>query len=302
MSKKNFEYPQDEITESVKGPKSSKRSIKQILKHREEEWDRVDEAEQWNENLEISLDSDQAIVIVLMGDPHLDDHGMNIRRLQEDLSYSKHPFVRYVNLGDITNNWVGRLKALWAESEVTEGEAFELAKWFLNEVRWDCVQVGNHDHWNSFFYYIEEVCNGHIVSAHEAKYRYKFPNGVEFACDFRHNFAGHSMWNPVHGASKAAQMGLTVDLIACGHKHTDAYTAVYNQHAKKLTHCCQVGSYKVYDKYAKERGFKFHNYAMAQAVVVDPTKSEDPTAFGTYFPNIASAVEFAKTLNKGGKK
>ncbi|WP_146141585.1 hypothetical protein [Pseudomonas aeruginosa] len=35
----------------------------------------------------------------------------------------------------------------------------------------------------------------------------------------RHDFAGHSMWNPAHGVMKAVQMGTWDHISVCGHKH-----------------------------------------------------------------------------------
>src|SRR3546814_1021767 len=46
--------------------------------------------------------------IIAFGDTHLDDDGANIPLLRQHLEIASRPGVYGLNIGDSTNNWVGR--------------------------------------------------------------------------------------------------------------------------------------------------------------------------------------------------
>jgi len=102
----------------------------------------------------------------------------------------------------------------------------------------------------------------------------RFPNGREFIINARHDFAGHSQWNPAHGQMKAAQMGYRDHLMISGHKHTSGYGVIKDGSTGRICHAIQVASYKLYDSYAKERGFRDQTLSPACMTILDPDLDE----------------------------
>lgn len=115
---------------------------------------------------------------------------------------------------------------------------------------------------------------GALYEATEARIGLKFPNGREVVINARHDFAGGSMWNPTHGPMKAAQMGVRDDVVICGHKHKSGYSPLKDPETGKVMHCLQVASYKRYDRYAREKGFRDQSLSPCVVTVIDPDATE----------------------------
>lgn len=110
-----------------------------------------------------------------------------------------------------------------------------------------------------------------LYESSEARMQIAFGGtGRSFTINARHDFKGHSQWNPTHGVAKAAQMGLRDDILICGHKHTSGYLPLRDPSEDRICHCLQVASYKVYDRYAREKGFRDQSFSPCVLTVVDP--------------------------------
>lgn len=75
-------------------------------------------------------------------------------------------------------------------------------------------------------------------------------------------------------AAKALQMGVRDHIAICGHKHVSGYGVIKDQSDGKVCHAIQVASYKVYDRYAKERGFRDQHISPCAVTVIDPDATE----------------------------
>lgn len=74
------------------------------------------EARRW---MEIKIKGNQPIGVCFMGDPHIDNNGCNWPLLKRDIAILKDtPGMYAINLGDATDNWIGRLVRLYADQEV----------------------------------------------------------------------------------------------------------------------------------------------------------------------------------------
>lgn len=103
----------------------------------------------------------------------------------------------------------------------------------------------------------------------------RFPNGREVRVNARHDFAGNSQYNPAHGVMKAVQFGLRDHVTIAGHKHTSGYGVIKDPTTGAVCHAIQVASYKVYDRYAIERGFRDQHISPCAVTVINPNaKSE----------------------------
>lgn len=67
-----------------------------------------------------------------LGDPHVDDSGCDWPELLRVLEIiGKTPGMVGANIGDHTNNWVGRLQKLWGKQHTTVREAHRIGRWVL---------------------------------------------------------------------------------------------------------------------------------------------------------------------------
>lgn len=106
------------------------------------------DASQWQR---IRVDEKLPIAVVHFGDCHLDDPGCNLPLLRKHVDLVRRTEGCYaLNVGDYTNNWVGRLARLFANQDLGQSSARRLAEWLLVSDyglngHWLAVVLGNHD-------------------------------------------------------------------------------------------------------------------------------------------------------------
>jgi hypothetical protein len=89
------------------------------------------DARRW---MEIKVKSNKPIGVCFMGDPHIDNNGCNWPLLRRDIKILEDtPGLYAVNIGDLTDNWVGRLVRLYADQEMSKKQAWKLAKYLLKD-------------------------------------------------------------------------------------------------------------------------------------------------------------------------
>jgi hypothetical protein len=199
-------------------------------------------------------------------------------------------------VGDTTNNWVGRLARLYANQSTSAAQAWKLAEWFISRTRWLYMVGGNHDAWSGSADPIKWIARQQdtLYQSSECRIGLRFPSGREVIVNARHDFAGHSMWNPAHGQMKAAQMGHRDHLMISGHKHTSGYGVIKDPSSGRICHAVQVASYKLYDSYAKERGFRDQTLSPACLTVINPDLAEDHPDMIKLFWDPMEGVEYLK--------
>jgi len=224
----------------------------------------------------VKVKLDGPIGILHFGDPHVDDDGTDLETLRRHSDLTKQEGVWGANVGDTTNNWVGRLARLYANQGTTAAQAWKLAEWFIARTRWLYMVGGNHDAWSGSADPIKWIArqSDALYQPTECRVGLRFPNNREFIINARHDFAGHSQWNPAHGQMKAAQMGYRDHLMISGHKHTSGYGVIKDGSTGRICHAIQVASYKLYDSYAKERGFRDQTLSPACMTILDPDLDE----------------------------
>jgi hypothetical protein len=70
---------------------------------------------------------------------------------------------------------------------------------------------------------------------------------------------------------KAAIMGTRDHIYVAGHKHESAYSVLKDPITDITMHALKVASYKVYDRYAKERGFRDNAFSPCALVTINPS-------------------------------
>lgn len=250
--------------------------VTELIERRKAQFARKSEHEQHARLIPVRIRIDGPVGILHFGDPHVDDDGTDIAQIERHkqlVSDTEGLFA--ANVGDTTNNWIGRLARLYAQQSTTAEDAWMLAEWFVGGMQWLYIVGGNHDTWSGAGDPLKWISaqTGSHYAADEVRMCLTFPRGSDVVVNARHDFAGSSQWNAAHGPAKAAQMGCRDDILICGHKHKCGYNPVVDPHSGKVMHALQVGSYKVYDRYAKSRGFRDQHISPCVLTVIDPTAS-----------------------------
>lgn len=262
---KDFEFtplPRDDI------------SIEELIAHRKRQFANKRNYEEASKLIPIRIKIDGAIGILHFGDPHVDDDGTDIEALERHtalVNATKGLFA--VNVGDTTNAWTGRLARLYADQSTSAAQAWKLAEWFVNRCNWLYMIAGNHDLWAGAGDPLKWIAKQQdaLYKASEARIALKFPNGKEIRINARHDHSGSSVWNPAHGPMKAAIMGNRDHLYVAGHKHESAYSVLKDAISGITMHALKVSSYKRFDRYARDKGFRDNTLSPCAVTVIDPS-------------------------------
>lgn len=231
-------------------------------------------------HLKARIKIDGPVGILHFGDPHLDNLGTDVFQLREHADIVRKTKGMFaVNIGDTTDNWVGRLKRKYENTPVSKREGLLLAEDFIRSLmgKWLVTIGGNHDEWsgvdNPLAWWHANM--GEYYSSHEAFLELMFPNGKSVTALWRHKWRGNSMWNTVHAISRAAQRGFAYDMLLGGHTHVSGYAMIPHPRNEKITHCIQIASYKLYDDYATQEGFEDRHISPAVVTVIDPYATKE---------------------------
>ena len=288
---------------TVSEPISPEMTALELIARRKEDFQRKAEHEDERRLIHIKVHSQGPIGILHFGDPHLDDDGTDWITLDRDIHLVKTtPGLFAANIGDTTNNWVGRLARLYGQQGTSAKQAWILAEHFIRELggKWLYMIGGNHDAWSGDADPIQWIAGAvrALYEPSEARLGLVFPNGREVIINARHDFAGSSQWNPTHGPMKAAQLGVRDDILICGHKHKSGYSPLKDPESGKICHAIQVASYKRFDRYAREKGFRDQSLSPCCVTIIDPS-AVDPVDLVTVWWNPVKAAAYLTFLRSG---
>jgi len=243
----------------------------------------------------------KAIAIVHFGDPHVDDNGCDFGQLKRyvELVQQAGNGVWAGNVGDTTNNWVGRLVALYANQNNTFVEGVALSQWLIHSMPWAYFVSGNHDHWRDGNIILKLLMKDSKIicqADHEARLQFKFNNGVNFNLQVRHTHKGHSMYHPTHGILKSLLFESWADLAVSGHTHEHGLLNIETSDSRHRW-ALKVGSFKRMDDYAAEKGFHENKYGSAAVTVIDPYAPECDRI--SVFWDVERGLNYLKMLRSG---
>jgi hypothetical protein len=270
----------------------------ELLKRRKKDFERVKEAKTARKLVNIPIGIDGPVGIVHFGDPHVDDDGTDIGLLEDHVKLiNKSEALFGANLGDLSNNWIGRLARLYAEQSTSETDAWVLTEWLVSSVQWLYLVGGNHDAWSGVGDPLKWIArqSGNTMDYHGVRINLQFPNSKNVRINARHDFAGHSMWNPAHGPMKAVQGGWRDHILTCGHKHV-SFTAgpLKDPASGLLSWAIRCAGYKTYDRYAEERGLPDQNAFAACVTIIDPRFADDDPRLVTVIPDVEEGADYLK--------
>jgi hypothetical protein len=257
----------------IKHPEPVHVPIEQLIERRKQQYSQKKKHEETRGLIQVKIKIDGPIGILHFGDPHVDDDGTDLSLVERHMELCRKVEGLYgANIGDTTNNWVGRLARLYADQSTSAAEAWQLAEWFLNGVPWLYLIGGNHDAWSGSGDPIRWITQqaGALYQDSEVRLALNFPNKAVVRINARHDFAGHSMYNPAHGPTKALHMGIRDHVAICGHKHVSGYGVLKDPDSGITMHAVQIASYKIFDRYARERGFKDQHISPCAVTVINP--------------------------------
>jgi len=269
--------------------------LKDLLDLRRKTWEHRNAGERARELIRVTVRLDGPIGILHFGDPHIDDDGCNFPKLESDVRLcQKTPGLFAGNVGDLHNNWVGRLARLYGSQSTSAAQAWKLVEWFIKELNWLYIVKGNHDMWSGSGDPLDFIKSSvGVLEAHGARLDLVFPNKKHVRVNARHDFAGHSMWNPNHGPVKAIKSGWRDHILTCGHKHETGFGPPLKCPSTGLISWpIRCAGYKVHDDYGAALGLPNQNIAPSILTVIDPTKADDDPGLVTPFLSVEEGVEF----------
>ena len=252
--------------------------IEELIEQRKRKFAHKREHEEASKLIPIRVKLGGAIGLLHFGDPHVDDDGCDIEAIERHTALvNKTEGLFACNVGDTTNNWCGRLARLYADQSTSAAQAWKIAEWFIGRCDWLYMIAGNHDLWSGSgdpLKWIAKQQNA-LYKSSEARIALRFPNGMEVRVNARHDHSGSSIWNPAHGPMKAAIMGTRDHIYVAGHKHESAYSVLKDAISGITMHAVKVASYKVYDRYAKDRGFRDNALSPCVLTTINPNLPPD---------------------------
>jgi len=251
----------------------------------------------------VKVNDDKPIGILWFGDPHVDDNGCDWELLKHHAKLCREtPGLYGANIGDTTNNWAGRLAALYAKQDASLKTARRFASWLLLDsgIRWLLWLIGNHDQWGDGAEILAMMAAKHktqkiVTHDWEARFVLKFKNGCEIRVNAAHDFAGNSMWNPLHGPVKAARFGNSIDLLVCGHLHNWAISQWEMAEQGSIPVMIRVKGYKTHDDYARKLGHYEQKEGAAILTIIDP-RATTRAGRVTAYADVDHGVEYLKWL------
>jgi hypothetical protein len=228
------------------------------------------------------------IGIMHVGDPHVDDNGTDTGLLESHIALVNQTEGLFAaNVGDLHNNWVGRLARLYGQQSLSAAEAWVLVEWLFTACDWLYVVGGNHDVWSGPGDPLKWLAKFHgtIYEWHGARVGLSFPNGREIRINARHDFPGRSIYNPAHGPARAARFGWRDHILTCGHTHSSGVNHLKDPMTGLISWAIRVGSYKALDEHAKEQGYFDETAFVAPVTIIDPSKADHDPGCVNFFPD-----------------
>lgn len=276
---------------------SADEPLDELLARRRREAVRAIAADGARQIIKIPITTDGPIGLLTVGDPHLDDPGCNFGLLESHIGMvaARKRYLLASCVGDLTNNWVGRLARLYASQGTTVSDAWRLVEWMVKRagVDWLYFIRGNHDVWSGSSDPLDWILKDRagVDEPHGVRLELSHPCGAKTRIHARHDFKGHSQFNGLHGLVKETLFGHRDHILIAGHRHfgADAGEVMPDGVVAQLV---RVSGYKVVDDYAKQGGFPRRPIHPSALIVVDPSKPETQRDHVWLAPTVEEGVEY----------
>jgi hypothetical protein len=263
---------------------------------------RTIEAHEARSLIQVKLTMPGPIGLWCMGDPHLDNDGCDFQRIEHDLAtIAKQPRIMALNIGDVTDNWVGRLERLYASSSVKAADGWRLAEWLFSYpgVHWLGLVGGNHDAWGGHRDPLKWITKARVglYEADSLRMALQHPCGAQTRIHGRHNFKGQSIWNDMHGLKREVTTGFRDHLLVAGHLHLGEDGGLINADGF-VTQLLRLSGYKRADTYAVTGQFRPKPMHPSAMVIINPAKAETERGRVWVAPSVEEGVDWLNFLAK----
>lgn len=289
------------IFEAPKLP-SPERPLEALLASKREVGERTITAQDARTLIPIKLNVKGPVGLFCLGDPHVDSDGCDFNRLERDLkTISKQERVVALSIGDVTDNWVGRLERLHAQSSTSAADGWRLAEWIFSYagIHWLAAVGGNHDQWSGHRDPLKWITRARVavVENDVVRLALRHPNKQETRIHARHNFKGSSIWNDMHGPKREAITGFRDHLLVAGHLHLGEDGGFINPDGF-VTQLLRLSGYKRADQYATAGQFKSKPMHPSALVIINPDKPDTERGRIWVAPDIQEGVQYLNWLGK----
>lgn len=274
-------------------PPSKERSIDQLLKHAREESKRAIKYEESVLLTNISVPVNGPVGLLIFGDPHIDSGGRDFNLLESHLKIARTrpDVVLSGNIGDIRDNWIGRLTRLKGNATQTDSESWKLAEWMFKYIKWSWLIKGNHDTWSGPNDPLDWICRQSdvgIVRDAGVRIQFNHPNGQVTRLHARHDFPGNSIYNPLHALKRETLHGHRDHILVAGHRHIGADAGDYNPNG--AFQMVRISGYKVSDTFRHTMGFHAKPLHPAALIIVDPDEPDTSRARAWCAPTVETGA------------
>ena len=285
---KTYNNPETAIREArerqhfdAKLPQSDLPSYRDLIEQRRKQTGRRLIADKAHELIEIALHTTGPFGIAMVGDPHIDNPGCNLDLLLAHTAcIAKTDGLFAICVGDLQDNWIGRLARLWATQGISAAESQVLVDGWLESFHGKLIALclGNHDAWTQSMSGLNPTdwirARGTVQEAHGVRLRITADDGQVVTINMRHDFPGRSQYNPAHGPNKSLLFGCRDDVAVAGHTHEFGIGVRLNPETRTPMHAVRLGSYKHSDDYAKALGLLDNNVSECCVLMVDPAETD----------------------------
>jgi hypothetical protein len=275
----------------------------ELIEHLVKRYKKRDKAKKKSNWVEVKVDFNEPYMLVLVGDPHVDDNYFNAPKWLRDISIIQQhkPYIRSIMIGDNTNAWVGRLSRIYSDQNTTVTDAWRLVEHMMSKEGFDPLisVAGNHDMWidrgSDPMKWMQRARNL-VAGDWNVNFTLVHPNKRKVKISASHDFPGHSQWNPLHSNLKASMMGSQADIYCSGHKHNWAIMTMPINAQNRVVHLIRARGYKAYDEYATKLGHEPDTTELGEsiAIVIDPNGNEHN--YIHTFPDLEQGAEFLDFL------
>jgi hypothetical protein len=279
---------------------SDREDVDALRERRRKSYIRKAKAHDARKLIPVRIGIDGPIGITHFGDPHVDDDGCNWPKLEAHVEVVRRTRGMFAgNIGDLRNNWIGRLLRLWASQSTSAADARDLAYWLLESMTWLYVAIGNHDAWSGTEDLIGSKCEElGILYEPQPRLALQFPNGRTVRLNARHDFKGRSIWNQAHGPNRAAQLGWRDHVLVCGHTHVSGHNVLKDPMSGLISHALRIASYKDIDAHAVAQGFPDSNIFCAPVTIIQPQYADDDPRLVTVIYDPEQGADYLTFLRK----
>lgn len=272
--------------------------IQDLISQRIKAFEQKDRALEARRLVPVKVKINGPIGICHFGDPHVDDDGTDLRLLLRHMeAVANTSGMLAANLGDLQNNWIGRLSRLWANQSTSAQDSWRLVEWMVRSLNWLYIVGGNHDVWSGNgdpVKWLMENSTG-TYNYHGVRIGLQFTNSRVVRVNARHDFHGRSEWNPAHGPMKAIKGGWRDHIATCGHTHVSFIAGpLKDPSTGLLSWAIRCAGYKKWDGYADEKGLPDQNAFAACVTIIDPNYADNDPRLITVIPDVEEAAEFLK--------